>query len=122
IPDDRAPVVKASETEMTPALYNDPQLTERVAKTLERTLGAENVVQIPPIMASEVFGRYSLDHQILRLLFSFGSVEPTRMAASKQSGKPLPSLHSSLFASLPEPTLRTGVKAMTSVVLDLMKK
>ena len=122
IPDDRAPIVKASETEMTPALYNDPELTERVAKTLQKALGAENVVQIPPIMASEDFGRYSLDHQIPSLLFNLGAVEPAKVAASKQSGKPLPSLHSSLFAPLPEPTLRTGVKAMTSVVLDLMKK
>jgi amidohydrolase len=122
IPDDRAPLVKASESEMTPALYNDPQLTERVAKTLQKTLGSDNVVQIPPIMASEDFGRYSLDHQIPSLLFNLGAVEPARVAASKQSGKPLPSLHSSLFAPLPEPTLRTGVKAMTSVVLELMKK
>ncbi len=122
IPDDRAPIVKASETEMTPALYNDPQLTERVAKTLQTALGAENVVQIPPIMASEDFGRYSLDQQIPSLLFNLGAVEPAKVAASKQTGKPLPSLHSSLFAPVPEPTLRTGVKAMTAVVLDLMKK
>ena len=121
IPDDRAPIVKASETEMTPALYNDPQLTDRVAKTLQKTLGAENVVQIAPIMASEDFGRYSLDQQIPSLLFNLGAVEPSKVAASKQSGKPLPSLHSSLFAPVPEPTLRTGVKAMTAVVLDLMK-
>ena len=122
IPDDRAPIVKASETETTPALYNDPQLTERVAKTLQNALGEENVVQIPPIMASEDFGRYSLDHQIPSLLFNLGAVEPAKVAASKQSGKPLPSLHSSLFAPVPEPTLRTGVKAMTAAVLELMKK
>ena len=122
IPDDRAPLVKVSETEMTPALYNDPQLTERVAKTLQKTLGAENVVQIPPVMASEDFGHYSLDHQIPSLLFNLGAIEPAKVAASKQSGKPLPSLHSSLFAPLPEPTLRTGVKAMTAAVLELMKK
>jgi amidohydrolase len=122
IPDDRAPIVKASETETTPALYNDPALTERVAKTLQKTLGADNVVQIAPIMASEDFGRYSLDQQIPSLLFNLGAVEPAKVAASKQSGKPLPSLHSSLFAPLPEPTLRTGVRAMTAVVLDLMKK
>jgi hypothetical protein len=35
---------------------------------------------------------------------------------------PLPGLHSALFAPVPEPTLRTGVKAMTSAVLDLLKK
>jgi len=47
---------------------------------------------------------------------------PEKIAASRKSGKPLPSLHSSLFEPLPEPTLRTGVKAMTTAVLELMKK
>src|SRR3989440_2876595 len=64
IPEDRAPTVKVSDTEVTPALYNDPQLSERVARTLEKTIGVDNVVKAPPIMASEDFGRYSLDHQI----------------------------------------------------------
>lgn len=122
IPDDRAPIVKVSDTEVTPALYNDPQLTERVARTLEKTLGADNVVKAPPIMASEDFGRYSLDHQIPSVMFWLGAVEPAKVEASRKSGKPLPSLHSSLFQPLPEPTLRTGVKAMTATVLELMKK
>ena len=47
---------------------------------------------------------------------------PAKMAVSKRTGEPLPSLHSSLFAPLPEPTIRTGVKAMTCAGLDLMKK
>ncbi len=122
IPEDRAPIVKVSDTEVTPALYNDPQLTERVARTLEKTIGADNVVQGPPIMASEDFGRYSLDHQIPSVMFWLGAVEPAKVEASRKSGKPLPSLHSSLFQPLPEPTLRTGVKAMTAAVLELMKK
>src|SRR5438309_186723 len=122
IPEDRAPIVKVSDTEVTPALYNDPQLAERFARTLEKTLGADNVVKGPPIMASEDFGRYSLDHQIPSVMFWLGAVEPAKVEASRKSGKPLPSLHSSLFQPLPEPTLRTGVKAMTAAVLELMKK
>jgi len=31
-------------------------------------------------------------------------------------------LHSSKFAPVPEPTIRTGMVAMTAAVLDLMKK
>jgi hypothetical protein len=49
-------------------------------------------------------------------------VEPAKVEASRRTGTPLPSLHSSLFAPLPEPTLRTGVKAMTTAILELMKK
>ena len=35
-------------------------------------------------------------------------------------GQTVPGLHSSGFSPLPEPTLRTGIKSMTSMLLDLM--
>jgi amidohydrolase len=123
IPEDRAPVVKISETEATPATYNDPALTERLAGVFEKTLGSVNVVKLPPVMASEDFGRYGLEgHQIPTFMFWLGAVSPDKVAESKRTGKPLPSLHSSMFEPLPEPTIRTGVKAMTSALLELLKK
>jgi hippurate hydrolase len=122
IPEDRAPIVKVSDTEVTPATYNDPKLTARLTGVFEKTLGASNVVKWPPIMGSEDFGNFSLDNQIPSCMFWLGAVEPAKVETSKKSGKPLPSLHSSLFEPLPEPTLRTGVKAMTAAVLELMKK
>ncbi len=122
IPDDRAPIVKVSDTEVTPATYNDPKLTERLAAAFQKSLGADNVVNWPPIMGSEDFGRFSLDNTIPSCMFWLGAIEPSRVEASRKSGKPLPSLHSSLFEPLPEPTLRTGIKAMTTAVLELMKK
>jgi len=122
IPEDRSPIVKVIESENAPSLYNDPQLTERIATAISKGIGSENVIKAPPLMASEDFGHLSLDHQIPSCYFWLGAIEPSRVDASKKSGKPLPSLHSSLFQPLPEPTLRTGVKAMTSAVLELMKK
>lgn len=122
VPDDRAPTLKVIESERAPSLYNDPELTERVTSAIGRAIGADNVVKAPPLMASEDFGRLSLDQQIPAMMFWVGAVEPSKVEASRKSGKPLPSLHSSLFAPLPEPTLRTGVKAMTTAVLELMKK
>jgi hippurate hydrolase len=55
-------------------------------------------------------------------MFSLGAVDPVKVKQSRETGTTLPSLHSPLFAPLPEPTLRTGVKAMTVAVLELMKK
>jgi len=49
-------------------------------------------------------------------------VAPAKIAEFKQAGKELPTLHSSKFAPVPEPTIRTGIIAMTTAVLDLMKK
>ncbi len=122
VPEDRAPIIKVVESENAPALYNDPKLTERVATAIGRALGTDNVTKVAPLMGSEDFGRFSLDRQIPAFMFWLGAIEPSRVEASRKSGKPLPSLHSSLFEPLPEPTLRTGVRAMTAAVLELMKK
>ena len=121
IPEDRAPIVKVSETEVTAATYNDPKLTERLAGAFRSALGNENVIQATPIMGSEDFGYLSLDQKIPSVMFWLGAADPAKVKQSKESGVPLPSLHSALFAPLPEPTLRTGVRAMTAAVLELMK-
>jgi amidohydrolase len=120
IPEDRAPTVKVSEG--TGATYNDPQLLERLAVVFKQALGDDNVVKVPPIMASEDFGYFSLDQKIPATIFWLGASDPAKLKQSRDSGVALPGLHSALFAPVPEPTLRTGVKAMTSAVLELMKK
>jgi len=120
IPDDRAPVVKIAEG--TGSTYNDPKLIERLVGAFKQALGDENVMQMPPMMASEDFGYFSMDHSIPATIFWLGASEPAKVKQSRESGVALPGLHSALFAPVPEPTLRTGVKAMTSAVLELMKK
>jgi len=122
VPDDRAPIVKPSENEVTPATYNDPALTEREAAALKTVLGAENVVERPPVMGSEDFGLYGLEgHKIPTFMFWVGAIDEERIANSQKTGVPLPTLHSSLFWPVPEPTIRTAVKAMSAAVLELMK-
>ena len=120
IPDHRAPLVKVSEG--TGSTYNDPKLLERLAVAFRQALGEENVVQMPPMMASEDFGYFSLDQQIPATIVWLGASDPAKVKQSRETGVALPGLHSALFAPVPEPTLRTGVKAMTSAVLELMKK
>src|SRR6478672_773627 len=120
IPEDRAPSVKVAEG--TGSTYNDPKLLERLAGAFRQALGADNVVQVPPIMASEDFGYFSLDQKIPATIFWLGASDAAKVKQSRETGIPLPGLHSALFAPVPEPTLRTGIKAMTSAVLELMKK
>jgi amidohydrolase len=120
IPEDRAPIVKVAEG--TNSTYNDPKLLDRLSGAFAKALGEENVVKVPPIMASEDFGYFSLDQKIPATIFWLGASDPAKVKQSRESGVPLPGLHSALFAPVPEPTLRTGVKAMTSAVLELMKK
>jgi hippurate hydrolase len=40
--------------------------------------------------------------------------------AGRARGEPLPFNHSPAYAPVPEPTIRTGVKAMSLAVLDVL--
>ncbi|HKS29997.1 MAG TPA: amidohydrolase [Pyrinomonadaceae bacterium] len=123
LPLELAPVVKVNELEGTLSTYNDPALSGRLSSLFAKTLGAQNVLTYPPAMVGEDFGRFGLEgHQIPTVIFWVGAAEASKVEESRRTGKPLPSLHSPLFAPLPEPTIKTGVKAMTSAVLDLMKR
>lgn len=117
VPEDRMPVMENLAREGTESTYNDPALTERIAAALTKQMGSANVVKIDPLMVSEDFGRFGLDRAIPTTMLNVGAVDPARIA----SGERLPSLHSSGFAPLPEPTLRGGVKGMTLAVMELMK-
>ncbi len=122
VPPDRMPVVSVL-TESSPVTYNDPELADRLRAVCVRTLGAANVVPSHPEMVSEDFGLFGLEgHQIPTVQMRLGAVSAEKIAESRASGKPLPSLHSAYFAPLPEPTIRTGVTMMTASVLDLMSK
>lgn len=123
IPSDRAPIVTVRKDEFTPATYNNPELTKRLVAVWKKLLGNENVEIVDPTMGGEDFSEYSLpDHSIPAVDFHIGAVDPVKIADSKKTGTPLPSLHSSKFAPVPEPTIRVGVIGMTSAVLELMKQ
>jgi amidohydrolase len=122
VPTDRAPIVYVDEIESTPVMYNDPALAKRVQAALVKSLGKPNVFDEDPIMASEDFGVFGLeDHKIPAVLMWLGAMEPAKFAAAQAAGKPLPGLHTSHFQPDPEPTLRAGVTAMTSVAIALLQ-
>jgi hippurate hydrolase len=123
IPPDLAPIVTVSKDFITSAMYNDPELTKRLVAVWKKSLGDEKVEIIDPVMGGEDFSEYGLpDHSIPVVNFHFGAVDPAKIAEFKQSGKELPTLHSSKFAPVPEPTIRVGIIGMTAAVLDLMKR
>jgi hippurate hydrolase len=124
VPSDKMPEVNVLQNEFTPATYNNPELTKRLVGVWKNSLGPANVEMVDATMGGEDFSEYSLpDHSIPAVDFHIGAVAPEKIAESKKPGAaPLPSLHSSKFAPVPEPTIRTGIIAMTSAVLDLMKK
>jgi len=115
----KAPKPTIEHSEGTPATYNDPQLTERAAGVFRRVLGADQVELREPVMGGEDFSEYGLAGVPI-CMYRLGSV-PAERAAKAKDGDSLPSLHSSLYYPDPEPTIKTGVRTMTALVLDLLK-
>src|SRR5437660_4541270 len=123
LPPDKMPEVHVRQDESVPATYNNPELTRRVTAALKVALGSDKIIAKDPTMGAEDFCEYSLpDHSVPAFMFNVGAVDADKVAESKKTGVPLPSLHSSKFAPVPEPTIRTALIGMTSAVLDLMKK
>jgi len=122
IPAERAPIIEVA-ADHVPATINDPALAMRVGAALEKALGKDNVLPGESVMASEDFSLYALEQpKPPTCMFWLGAVDSAKLAEAKEKGTRLPGPHSSEFAPVPEPSIRTGVKAMTSAVLDLMKK
>ena len=108
-------------TESTPATFNDPALAERLQADAVAALGKERVTEAHAIMGSEDVGLFSLDGKIPAVMYWLGASDATKLAESRKSGAPLPGPHSALFAPVYAPAITTGVTAMTSIALDLLK-
>jgi len=116
----RHPDVQVKEA-YTPAAYNDPVLANAAAELFASLFGDAHVIQWQPAMGGEDFGRFSKHFGIPGLQFRLGSVDPKRYVESVQEGgTPLPSLHSSRYAPLPAPTLRTGMRATSHLLMGLL--
>ncbi len=113
------PEIKVDPGEFTPSMYNDPALTRRTAAALKQALGDDRVHAKPPVMGGEDFSRYGRAGVPI-CMFRLGTVPPERVTESESGGRPLPSLHSDLYYPIPEPTIKTGVLALTAAVLNVL--
>jgi amidohydrolase len=124
-PANKMPTVTIARDQFTRATYNNPELTKRLVSVWKKALSDHNVEMVDPTMGGDDFSEFSPlpEHSIPAVYFHVGAVDPAKIAESKKPGaSQLPSLHSSKFAPVPEPTIRTGIVAMTAAVLDLAKK
>ena len=116
VPEGRLPIIDGG-VEFTPALYNDPALTERTVKALEPVLGKENLVQIKPTTGGEDFSEYGrTSHKVPVFMMRLGT-SPVGSAPESRPG-----LHSALFKPEHEAVIATGLKALTTAALNLLGK
>ncbi|WP_449328715.1 amidohydrolase [Sphingopyxis sp. 550A] len=124
ITEDRMPVVSVEKEEYTPATFNTPEFTEEMAAGLKARFGDQRVVQLPPVMGGEDFGRYSRDENkdIKSLIIWVGGVPQGEFDAAKKEGRTLPSLHSPFWAPDAPAVISTATEALTSMAMKLMAK
>jgi amidohydrolase len=94
-----------------PVTYNDPDLTRRMAPTLERVAGPGMAAEVPPITGSEDFSYYQ---QEVPGLFFFLGVIPD----SIPMGQAAPNHSPYFFAD--EAALPVGVRAMANLAVDFL--
>lgn len=116
-----APTPKISLEGSASAIINDAKVVEQAVQAMKAQLGEANVVEVPPITASEDFSVF-VDAGIPSMFFLVGVTDPKLItAANAPNGKPVPFNHSPFFAPVPEPSIKTGVQAMTAAVLSALK-
>ena len=115
------PVIEIKD-EYTPAVFNNPSLVEKIQKSFVKSLCEKNVIKFSPFMCGEDFGMFGRVEPIIpTALFWLGAVNKKVYEKAQKEDLILPSLHSDLFLPDAKPAIATGVKAMTSAILDLYK-
>jgi len=93
----------------TPAGFNDPELSRQVQAVLRQVLGAERVVDYPPGMGGEDFGRFS--SQLPGVQFRLGVGRPDRTMA----------LHSPTFDP-DEASVAVGMEVVAAILWDQLRR
>ena len=83
--------------------------------------GTPNRPLAEPGSASEDYSEF-VKAGVPSFYFSLSSTDPRDIAAAAAKGVSVPGNHSPLFAPVPEPTIRTGVEAMSLVLLNVVGK
>lgn len=102
-------------------VVNDQSLTDRTAPVFKAAFGKNAVVQDKPGSASEDYSEFVIAG-VPSLYFGIGGYDPAQIAKTKAEGRQVPTNHSPFFAPTPEPTIRTGVEAMTLAILNVAGK
>jgi hippurate hydrolase len=104
------------------ATINDARLVDRAEVALKASFDPAKVKRMPPITPSEDFAEYGAAG-VPSMMFLVGVYDPKDVEASRQpGGKPLPINHSPFFAPVPEPSIKTSMKAMSLAVLTALQR
>ncbi|MDM0109190.1 amidohydrolase [Variovorax sp. J22R24] len=103
------------------SVVNDVAVVDRTETIFKSAFGSAKVKRMPPATPSDDFAEF-VSAGVPSMFFFIGVLDPKDVEASRQpGGKPLPSNHSPFFAPVPEPSIKTGIKAMSLAVMGTMQ-
>jgi amidohydrolase len=114
-----APAPKVTFDDGAAAVINDEAITARTAPVFKAAFGAHAVLSPSPGSASEDYSEFIIAG-VPSLYWNLGGYDPKVIADYKARGEILPGNHTPQFAPAPEPSIRTGVEAMTLAVLNVL--
>ncbi|MER0445222.1 amidohydrolase [Streptomyces sp. Edi4] len=103
-----------------PLLVNDEDAVARTMAAVGAVIGADKVFDPGPVTGSEDVGLFGAEAQVPLCYWLLGGADPEAFAAALAAGtleRDIPSNHSPYFAPVVEPTLTTGVTALTTAAL-----
>jgi hippurate hydrolase len=122
LPEDKMPVVTVLPGEHGDATYNEESLSNHALDVFKAKFG-DRAVAVKPAMVSEDFGQFATKGSGIRgLIFWVGGVPKAKWDAAGGDPAKLTSLHSPFWAPDAQAVITTGVEAMTTLALDLLKK
>ncbi|MCH7413889.1 amidohydrolase [Belliella sp. R4-6] len=106
----------------TKPLINDDNLTKKMLNVFENCFGADKIIEVESMMIGEDFSAYgNQEREIPISMFFLGANDPEFLKKAEKEGLDIPGLHSPYFAPIPEPTIKTGVEAMSSFAMEILK-
>ena len=114
---DKEPAVTPLHT--FPVTVVDNAAMQAIAAVFREHFGAARVIESPnPLAGSEDVGFFGTEAGVPTAFWFWGGYEQQRFEDAAAAGKPVPSNHSPEFAPVLEPTLSTGVEALTVAALS----
>lgn len=120
LPEDLMPVMEIEET-YTPAVYNDPALSDRAGQVLQARFG-ERVATANPVTGGEDFSRYGrTEEDVPIFMFWVGGAPLDVWAEYAARGETPPANHSPFFYPDAEGSILVAAEGMTAIALDLFE-
>jgi hippurate hydrolase len=98
-----------------PLLVSDPEATEATVAAFRRHFGDQRLMPMPQVNASEDVGHFGAAAGAPTVFWFWGGLEAETVLTALAEGRldSLPGNHSPHFAPVIEPTLTTGIQALT---------